>query len=92
MESGIDQALESILQSEDPRPYGVLLVDSEGLCLGAKGQAPRAVAPQAASIASRASLLSGSPSDKITIRIETETSSITIRPDQNFTLALFKSN
>ncbi|KND01733.1 uncharacterized protein SPPG_03526 [Spizellomyces punctatus DAOM BR117] len=77
---------------------GILLVDSEGLCLSAKGVAPPLAAGYIASIALRASRLAQHHSSNTekddslpTVCIESSAMNILIRQDDEMTLAVYKT-
>ncbi|RUO96811.1 hypothetical protein BC936DRAFT_141420 [Jimgerdemannia flammicorona] len=93
MESALEAILDKLASPDDVQ--GVLIADEHGLCLGARGVAKPASAGSVASIALHARDLTSSPRDDDkfqypTVCVETTNSTIIIRNEGAYTLAIFK--
>uniref|UniRef100_A0A0B7A4B9 Late endosomal/lysosomal adaptor and MAPK and MTOR activator 5 n=1 Tax=Arion vulgaris TaxID=1028688 RepID=A0A0B7A4B9_9EUPU len=91
MEKALEKEMDEVCHLSEVS--GIICVDSNGLCLGAKGNIPQQCSGYLSALATQAAKLSqnGSAVDPV-ICLETEHGSLLVKKADNMTTAIFKSS
>ncbi|KAI8771620.1 ragulator complex protein LAMTOR5 [Biomphalaria glabrata] len=89
MEKALEKQLEETFRI--PGVVGVMCVDNNGLCLGAKGNTPRGSSGSISALASQATKLSTNGTNPV-ICLESEHGSVLIKKNEKLTTAIYKSS
>ncbi|ELR20687.1 hbxip, putative [Acanthamoeba castellanii str. Neff] len=88
LDGSFEKAMTNLLHESGV--VGVSSTDQNGLCVSAKGSANASASGYIRSLANRARELAPSDSEKPTICIETESTNIFIRDEDNLTVAVYR--
>ncbi|XP_046327255.1 ragulator complex protein LAMTOR5-like [Haliotis rufescens] len=89
MEKGLEKHMDETFKL--PGVAAVLCTDGHGLCLGAKGSAPKHSSGPIATLAAMAGDLGPSGAASPVVCIESEAGSVLIKSCDNLTVAVFKA-